>query len=430
MTFFSTASRQRRKARRAARDVLAVADKVWAYRRDQLDAAEAAALTSAIAALRTLLAEDAGAEPVLSAARTLSGLVTRLGGTVFPKTGLGDNVEFLLVLVLVVLGIRAYFVQYFVIPTNSMWPTYNGMTPEVFATPADEPGPVREVARILTRGAWPHRLDASADGEVLVPVGGAGSLGMVHAPRTTGRAFFVIPARSRACTLLVGDRPVTVVLPEDFDFDWAVYEAFFDNGRPYSHKALLAALQERVAAGLSEDHVVDGQLVRCVRTGKTVRSGERLLAFDEMAGDKVLVDRLTYHFFPPHVGSGFVFRTADVPGLRNIREDTFYVKRLVGLPGDTIEVRGSQLYRNGAPIAGSAVFQKEALRQDRYPGYEASGSLEDGGKVVVPPGSFFAMGDNSPNSYDGRMWGFVPAAAVVGRPMAVYYPLLRMQPAP
>ena len=69
---------------------------------------------------------------------------------------------------------------------------------------------------------------------------------------------------------------------------------------------------------------------------------------------------------------------------------------------------------------------------DRYRGY-FNGSRQNGAEyllpgetVTVPARSYFAMGDNSANSYDSRYWGFVPAMSVVGRPLLIYYPFPRL----
>ena len=182
-----------------------------------------------------------------------------------------------------------------------------------------------------------------------------------------------------------------------------------------------------------------------VPIGKTVHKGESILSFDILTGDLLFVERLTYNFFPPKVGSGFVFKTENIhspemqtPSGAQIAQ--YYVKRLVGLPGDTLEVRkpavtitdgpqpkigprDGQLYRNGKPIEGAAAFGKNARKEGLYPGYTADGRLGFGQVVEVPANSYFAMGDNSPRSKDGRSWGFVPDKDVVGRPLFIYYPL-------
>lgn len=418
-------SRAEKKARDSAKACLEWAAKVWNYRRDQLSPAQSDELLHLTGRLRAGLRGRAAVAELETGAQSLEETLRRLGGSVYPRSVLAENIEFLLVIAIVILGIRTYFIQNFVIPTNSMWPTYNGMTPEVFRRPADEPGPFRELGRILAVGAWPHRLDAPCDGEVLIPVGGTGSLGLTHCAAVAGRTLLVIPAKEREYTFLVGNAAVRTRVPAEYDLDWAVYDAFFADRGSYSQRHLAESIGARLEAGRYVDRVVDGELLRCVRTGVHVHAGDRVLSFDEIAGDKVLVDRFSYNFIRPRIGSGFVFSTGRIPGIARIHGDTFYIKRLVGVPGDTLEIRGATLYRNGAPIEGSQVFLAESLRLGRYPGYEASGLLAPGQAVRVEPGNFFALGDNSPNSGDGREWGFVPAKDAVGRPLAVYYPLAR-----
>jgi signal peptidase I len=100
----------------------------------------------------------------------------------------------------------------------------------------------------------------------------------------------------------------------------------------------------------------------------------------------------------------------------------------VGRPGDTIQIHEPRIYRNGQPITGASAFEKNGRREGNYHGYfngpagSARYLLSDDEKLVVPAHKFFAMGDNSGNSSDGRYWGFVPAKDVVGRPLFIYYP--------
>jgi len=77
--------------------------------------------------------------------------------------------------------------------------------------------------------------------------------------------------------------------------------------------------------------------------------GNPLISFDILTGDQLFVDRLTYHFVPPQVGQGFVFRTGNITG---IGQDQYYIKRLIGTPRDTIEIRQPAVFRNGKPITG------------------------------------------------------------------------------
>lgn len=415
---------QEKKMRDNASNWLELADKVYHYRRDVLTPAQVTELQLRTAELKALVKERAGPEKLKLGIERLEEVMRRTGGAIYPKTALVENIEFFLVAAIVILGIRTYFVQPFKIPTNSMWPTYNGMTPEVFKSPAEEPGPVAVAARLLAFGAWPHRLDAPAEGEVLVPVYGEARQ-IVNCRIVPGRSWLVLPTQLREYTLFVGGSEVKVKLPMDFDFDWAVYDAFFGGGQPYSIQAMQAIVQRKILAREFEVRTINGREVQCVRTGLKVKAGERLLAFDEVTGDQLFVDRMSYHFVRPSVGSGFVFRTGNIPRIAETSGDQYYIKRLVGGPGDKLEIREPTLYRNGAPITGSSAFGENAKRSNRYGGYQAAYGLAPGSVVEVPKDAYYALGDNSYNSQDGRYWGFVPAKDVVGRPIFVYYPFSR-----
>lgn len=419
---FGLFASQDRKMRENAANWLEVAEKVWHFRRDQLTQAELAELRERSEVVRRQVKEKVAAEKLKLGIEALEDVLRRLGGAIYPKSALVENVEFFLVAAIVILGIRTYFVQPFKIPTNSMWPTYNGMTPEVFAKPADEPSAGVETIRAAVFGAWPHRLDAAGDGEVLVPIGGAESRGLTHCRIVPGRSWLVLPTKVREYTLLVDDQPTRVRVPLDFDFDWVISSAFFLPGETYSQRKLIAALERRIKEGQFEVRVVDGERLRCIRTGVKVKRGERILSFDELTGDQLFVDRFSYHFVQPKVGSGLVFRTGRIRGLADEYGDQYFVKRLVGGPGDVLEIKGTGLIRNGAAATGADTFEANAQLRGKYPGYVAMGLLAPGSKVKVPENSYFAMGDNSPNSQDGRYWGFVPSKDVVGRPLFVYFP--------
>jgi signal peptidase I len=167
-----------------------------------------------------------------------------------------------------------------------------------------------------------------------------------------------------------------------------------------------------------------------VKLGRTVKAGEPIMRFDILTGDCLFVDRLSYQFVRPRVGDGFVFRTRNIPG---IGVDQYYVKRLVGKPGDKLEIRQPVLYRNGKPITGARAFIWNSRQEGLYPGYR-NGRPNDlrqlylrapGDTLTVPARRFFALGDNSADSEDGRYWGFVPEKDVVGRPLFIYYPFTR-----
>ncbi len=148
-----------------------------------------------------------------------------------------------------------------------------------------------------------------------------------------------------------------------------------------------------------------------------------------MIGDRIMVDRASYHFREPGRGEVIVFRfnpndTANwtqggngftrsldlIAEVLNItHQDSLpFIKRIVGLPGETVEVReGGDVYING-----------ELLDESGYT--VVKGGPE--GKWTVPEGMVMVMGDNRPNSNDSRRWGFVPYQAIIGRAIFVWWP--------
>jgi signal peptidase I len=430
-----------KKTRASAANWLELAQKVWHFRRDALAPALLRELEAKTDTLRALVRERAEAAKLRPAIEELEDVLRRAGGTHYPRSEIVEWVEFLLVAAIVIIGVRTYFVQPFQIPTNSMWPSYYGMTPKVYPSPAAEPGPIQTALRFVTAGARPQRIDAPDTGEVLIPWGPS-SQGVVKFRPVTGRSWFVFPSEQREYRILVGRKFVAVRVPIDFDFDWVVRDAFFPKTAGLRSQDALA--NEQQSPGATVDLVVDdgsgrSEPVRFLKTGRIVQTGERLLSFDILVGDMLMVDRFSYHFVRPSVGDGFVFRTGNIHSENMLDKygeqiDSYYIKRLVGTPGDTLEVRAPVLYRNGQPITGAAAFDKNAGREGHYRGYfngqpeSRAHYLFPGDSLTVPEHSYFAMGDNSANSADSRYWGFVPEKDVIGRPLFIYYPFARWFP--
>jgi len=158
-----------------------------------------------------------------------------------------------------------------------------------------------------------------------------------------------------------------------------------------------------------------------------------------LVGDFLLVNKAVYgaripftdlHFAPftePERGDVIVFHPPHEP-------DKNYVKRLVGVPYDTLEMRDKRLYLNGSPVyepyaryvdrRGDAVhpdmgWQSNHLIADTPRRYQPT--RDNWGPIVVPPGRYFVLGDNRDNSEDSRYWGFVSRDQIRGRPWVVYY---------
>jgi len=432
---FSFLMTQAARARRDAKNWLEVADRVYHYRRDLLSDAELAELNQRRGELKARIKAKADAAQLKLAIEALEQTLHRTGGRVYPKTSLADNIEFFLAAAIVILGIRAYFVQPFKIPTNSMWPTYFGMKHEVFLDPKDAPGPVAQVFRLAAFGATRREVVAPVNGELLIPIVAVREdrIAVPTVDAVSGRKWLVVPAQLKQYTLYVGDSPVTVRVPGDFDFDTLVLDAFF-GGKIKGREDFAAMLRDGRGVEKTIEMVQNGRRfnarVPMLRTGRNCVRGEVAFSFDVLTGDQLFVDRFSNNFFRPKVGEGFVFRTGNIAG---IGQDQYYIKRLVGTPGDTLEIKEPILYRNGAPITGAEAFELNANRVGLYRGYKNGdkpweknlGLLQAGEVLTVPDGAFFALGDNSYNSADGRVWGFVPAKDCIGRPLFIYYPFTK-----
>ena len=435
--------------RQNAANWLELADRVFHFRRDQLTVAQLGKLFTTSGEVRLRLKEQADAGQLKLAIESLERVLRETGGRIYPASSVVENVEFFLVAAIVILGLRAYFVQPFKIPTNSMWPSYYGMTASEVYRDGAEPGFLRKTARLVGLGASNYSVTAPADGEVLFPVFASTYDGTHYSFRPayaekSGRSLFVFPTVMREYTFSVAGELAQISVPAEFDNDFqgVLDEAF---------KGTAANLYEALREGATKSKPLQTSTLRLqdrnatvywIPIGKHVRKGEKILSFDILTGDLLFVDRFSYNFFQPAVGSGFVFKTENIksPEMQDARGNQirqYYVKRLVGTPGDKLEIKAPVLYRNDQPIEGSAAFGKNARREGKYPGYtnnsggpvlgdgirSGDGLLPPGGIVQVPAHSFFALGDNSPRSKDSRYWGFIPDKDVVGRPLFIYYPL-------
>lgn len=420
---------QNKKMRDTARNWLEMADKVWNYRRDELTEMERRDLRSHTEMLRERVRTKADAAELKLHIEALEPVLARHGGKIYPKTSMIDNVEFFLVATLVILGIRAFIVQPFKIPTNSMWPSYYGMTADNLLVKGANPGLPERAFRLLSFGAIRSEALAGADGEVALRVFSNGSIAYTV---VNGRKWLVIPTQYREYTLTVGTVDTKLRVPLEFnEFDDVLRTSLFGSTENF-YKALTTAYNSKALSQVlvpAKEGSEEAYRAYYFKTGKQLRSGEPMLRFDILTGDQLFVDRVSYHFRAPRPGDGFVFRTGNIAG---IGQDQYYIKRLVGVPGDKLEIRQPAIYRNGAPITGSDAFRKNAEREGLYKGYADSTTLErQGGDwpylrkgvvLDVPVDSYFAMGDNSYNSRDSRGWGFVPAADVIGTPLLIYYP--------
>ena len=148
-----------------------------------------------------------------------------------------------------------------------------------------------------------------------------------------------------------------------------------------------------------------------------------------LVGDFILVNKLVYRFSEPQRGDIVVFKYPIDPNID-------FIKRIVALPGEEVEVRNNQVFINGKPLPLIEVGRGEenGVRKVIYEEVLPEGikhkvqfyedfpfSKRDFGPVVVPPNHYFVMGDNRDNSEDSRYWGFVPRENIVGKAFVIYF---------
>ncbi|WP_353117210.1 signal peptidase I [Nitratidesulfovibrio sp.] len=140
---------------------------------------------------------------------------------------------------------------------------------------------------------------------------------------------------------------------------------------------------------------------------ETLQIGDHLLVNKFSYGVKLpFTHKVVLPVGDPQRGDIIVF---EYPGDPSID----YIKRIVGQPGDVIEVRNKQLYRNGEAV-------QEAYIRHSQPGIVMP-VRDSFGPVTVPEGHYFAMGDNRDDSQDSRFWGFVPRGAIRGKAWVIYW---------
>src|SRR5438067_5487215 len=261
-----------------------------------------------------------------------------------------ENCEVILVAIVVAVGIRSYFLQPFKIPTGSMQPTLNG----IIGHPGTVPPPniLRQIVDFIVLGRNYINVVSREDDQIFEIV-----------PRKV--AFFFTFSR------LVCERQSFLVYapPDTLRGDFNVFPG------------------------------------RLFHRGEVIARG----AID--TGDQVFVDKCSYNFVKPHNGDVFVFRTNDIPAIRPdpIAGPPFYIKRLAGLPGDQLRIDPPFLYINGKKAEGYG-FERVISARPPYHGYAFGHEYlsKPDQTYKVPRDGYFAMGDNSYNSFDSRSWGPVP----------------------
>ena len=228
--------------------------------------------------------------------------------------GRKENAEVALVAIALALGVRAYILQPFKIPTHSMRPTLLGILNQPESNPP--PGPLIRILDLALQGKSYHRMVAPQDGNILSV--------------REGRLFGIIP--------------------------WSTTEVIADGWT----ETVWASLQESREGGLR------------VRAGDHVKTGDVLANFSSATGDHLFVNKFIYQFKKPERADTFVFTTENIEGiesglrLRGIEGSQYYIKRCVALGGDLLQVQPPELWINGQPATATAcqrvAAQKTAIR--------------------------------------------------------------------
>ncbi len=125
--------------------------------------------------------------------------------------------------------------------------------------------------------------------------------------------------------------------------------------------------------------------------------------------DRLLIEKVGYRFTTPERGDIVVFSPTET--LKENGYNQAFIKRVIGLPGETITVSGGVVTVDGQPLSENYLADE--------PDY-------DFGPVTVPDGHYLVLGDNRNNSYDSHHWGFLPRQNIIGRAAVRFWPLGRM----
>jgi signal peptidase I len=127
-------------------------------------------------------------------------------------------------------------------------------------------------------------------------------------------------------------------------------------------------------------------------------------------GDRTIVEKLSYYSHPPQHGDIIVFVPPQQLQAQGYGTDQAFIKRVIGLPGDTVAVRQGRVYVNDRLTIEPYIAEP--------PNYAMS-------PIVVPAGQLFVMGDNRNNSNDSHVWGFLPQGNIIGHACFRFWPLER-----
>ncbi len=376
---------KQRKARKAAHELLRHTHHVRNMREDILEPAQLDALANAEQQLREAV-NAREADAIESGMDSLSETLNRVapagkGG------GLRENFEILVVAIAVAMGLRAYFIQPFKIPTGSMQPTLYG----IHSVEQESP-------KLMDR--FPMKW---------VKVAGTGSMYVERRAKADGMLMQGTPENVSIWDSLLPLKLVKLLTTGEWFSPYDPSVEYFMIGGKW-HKIPKDALDTRMA----------GRYELKFHVGETVKKGDLLWSGVVTRGDHVFVNKIVWNVRKPRRGEIMVFNTRDIPGLP---PGTHYIKRMCGLPNERISIRPPHLVVNGQEIHEPETIARIARRDPGYFGYVPEGQLNSPDlEWPLTDGQYFALGDNTRNSRDSRYWGPVPEINLVGPAAIVYWP--------
>ncbi|MDR2602937.1 MAG: signal peptidase I [Puniceicoccales bacterium] len=420
MSFPSTnKNKAQEKVLESSHSLIASAKKVIKYRKHLLDANALASINLQISMVEnSIRAKDfANLE---GQSNSLSRLLKQHGGDIAPETFLGENMEALFVAILLAIAIRTFFIQSFQIPTNSMAPTYYGMTCKLVNSEATAAGIWTKVWHKIKFCSREVNVVAENRGTVSIPLSKAKL-------KKNNDVIYVVPyeevfikkylglvkAKVRKYTIFVDRRRYQIISPIDLSLDKILLERFC---RGYS------SWEEVIAGGKFDQNFGQDERISILHTKYPIAVGDSIIRFEILSGDMLFVDKVSFHFRPPKVGESVVFTTNAIEPFA--KAPKFFIKRLVGKPTNILNIENNQLFMDGKLVTTTnGILEKINSKAEGYEnGYCPAEMLAEGLSVTVPEKNLFVLGDNSKDSYDSRFWGFVPEKSICGRPFIIFYP--------
>ncbi|WFB35524.1 signal peptidase I [Kiritimatiellota bacterium B12222] len=294
---------------------------------------------------------------------------------------LRENVEVIVVVLAVALGFRTYFFQPYQIPTGSMQPTLYGITAQAEYEPNwTDKVPVR-FGKFLLTGSRYKSIEAKAAG--VMP----------------GSQF------------------------------WKSADTYYViNIGGKNHKIHKDMIFEQEPSAENNWHAILNPWFP--EPGTRVQKGDVIAKGLLKQGDHIIVNRVSVNFVRPSRGNIVVFSTT---GLPLVRANSAYIKRLTGLPGETISIRDGRLIVDGEVVDEPWQFERQ-YEDENYSGYSnpspqiyaryhtAPLFADPSSELLLGEDEFLMMGDNTYHSLDGRYFGGVPAKNIIGTGVFVPWP--------